>query len=102
MSKPVLPVTITNSRRKSVTIPAVFDSGSFYTLIRRDCLPAGTPLDPLNAPRTLRAASRGSRLRKKGSAKRGQVLNLELPAQIQDSRPDPFHAFTASGQRRKC
>jgi hypothetical protein len=68
MSKPVMPVTITNSRRKSVTIPAVFDSGSFYTLIRRDCLPAGTSLEPLAAPRMLRAASRGSRLRVTGTA----------------------------------
>jgi len=67
MSKPVLPVTITNSKGKSVTIPAVFDTGSFYTLIRRDCLPPATSCERLAEPRTLRAASRGSRLRVTGT-----------------------------------
>jgi len=68
MSKPVLPVTIMTSRRKSVSLPAVFDSGSYYTLIRQNCLPAGTPLEEFPPAKALRAAARGSRLRIAGAA----------------------------------
>jgi len=68
MSKPVLSIVITSGRRKSATVPAVFDTGSFYTIVRRNCLPPGTVVRPLPAPLQLRAATRGSRLRIAGTA----------------------------------
>ena len=63
MSKPILKVTITNTGGRSASIPAVFDTGSFYTLIRQDRLPAGTSLLRYRVPEILRAAAKGSRLR---------------------------------------
>lgn len=40
MSKPILQVTVTTVDEKHKKIPALFDSGSLYTVIRSDCLPS--------------------------------------------------------------
>jgi len=63
MSKPVLPVRITNVAGRTVAIPALFDTGSFYTLIREDRLPPGTVVLRYRVPEVLRGAPRGSKLR---------------------------------------
>ena len=68
MSKPVVTVTIVTARNKAASLPALFDSGSFYTIVRRDCLPLGTAIRPLATPMRLRAATRGSRLKIAGTA----------------------------------
>jgi phenylacetate-coenzyme A ligase PaaK-like adenylate-forming protein len=62
MSKPMIPVKITTVEGKDVSVRAVLDTGSFYTLIRQDLLPPGTPLIRYSSPEVLRAAARGSRL----------------------------------------
>ena len=36
MTKPVLEIEITTAEGKSGTVNAVFDTGSFYTLLRED------------------------------------------------------------------
>lgn len=41
MSKPILNVKITTPNEKKGTVNALFDTGSFYTIIRRDCFPEG-------------------------------------------------------------
>jgi hypothetical protein len=68
MSKPVVTVTILAAKGKSAVLPAVFDTGSFFTIVRRDCLPAGTAVRPLASPLRLRAATKGSRLKVAGTA----------------------------------
>jgi hypothetical protein len=44
--KPSFPVQITTLNKKSVNVNAVFDSGSFYTIIREDKLPKRTTVLP--------------------------------------------------------
>ena len=39
MSKPVRPADITTVEGYKVNVSAIFDSGSFYTIVREDCLP---------------------------------------------------------------
>jgi hypothetical protein len=67
MSKPIQTVGVATSRGKFVRLPALFDTGSFYSIIRQDCLPRGTIISATPSHRKLRAASRGSRLRIAGA-----------------------------------
>ncbi len=38
--KPVVPVVVTSTDLKRRKLPALLDSGSFYTLVRLDCVPS--------------------------------------------------------------
>jgi hypothetical protein len=62
MSKPVLDVTITTLDEQSNTLKAVFDSGSFYSILREDKVPAGATVVRRKTPRKFRGAARGSQL----------------------------------------
>src|ERR1039457_6262764 len=44
--KPVFPVKITSLNKTSTDLNAVFDSGSYYTIIREDRLPLKTAVIP--------------------------------------------------------
>ena len=62
MSKPVQKIIITTNDEKSTEINAVFDSGSFYTIIRQDRIPRGAAvLERLNT-QTFRTAGQGGKL----------------------------------------
>jgi hypothetical protein len=60
MAKPILPITITTAEGKSRRVSAVFDSGSFYTILRADRIPAGAKVLLLKEPQTFRAAAKGT------------------------------------------
>ena len=61
MSKALLEIQITTPDGKSGSVHAVFDSGSFYTLLRQDKVPAGAVVPQLKDARVFRTAS-GTRL----------------------------------------
>ena len=59
MTKPVLEIEITTAEGKSGTVNAVFDTGSFYTLLREDKVPPGAKVIPRKDPHVFRTAARG-------------------------------------------
>ena len=56
MSKPIEQITFTTLEDKSVSVEALFDSGSYYTIIREDVLPAGTQILQYKAPQSFGTA----------------------------------------------
>ncbi len=62
MGKLVMDVVITTVERNTSTVRAVWDSGSFYTIIREDRLPPGSGIQRYPSPEILRGAAKGSRL----------------------------------------
>ena len=42
--KPVFPITVTSLNKTSIKLNAVFDTGSYYTIIRADKLPVDTAI----------------------------------------------------------
>jgi hypothetical protein len=62
MSRPMQEIKITTADEKSATVRAVFDSGSFYTIVREDKVPGGGNVGRLKKPRTFRAAAKGASL----------------------------------------
>lgn len=62
MSKPIIEITITTVvEEKSATVNAVFDTGSFYTLLREGRLPPGASIQRYKSPQTMKtAAQKGS------------------------------------------
>jgi hypothetical protein len=62
MAKPILDIQITTADERSARIKAVFDSGSFYTILRADKVPAGASVIQLKHPRTFRTAASGGLL----------------------------------------
>jgi len=62
MKKPVLDILITTPDESSVPVKAVFDSGSFYSILREDKVPAGALIHRHKTPRIFRAAAKGTRL----------------------------------------
>ncbi len=58
MTKPILDVTITTHDEKEANVKAVFDTGSFYTILREDCLPQGGAAFRFESPRQLPTAGR--------------------------------------------
>ena len=62
MSKPILDIEIRTPDEATTTVKAVFDTGSFYTIVREDRVPSPAAIIRRKAPRTLRAAARGSQL----------------------------------------
>jgi hypothetical protein len=61
MTKPVLEIEVTTADGISGNVKAVFDTGSFYTLIREDKVPPGARVIPRKEPRVFRTAARGQR-----------------------------------------
>ena len=51
MSKPIEDVTIKTIDEKTVHAKALFDSGSFYTIVRKDILPPDTQILRYNSPK---------------------------------------------------
>lgn len=62
MSKPILPIRVTTLDEKTAEVRAVFDTGSFYTIIREDKVPKGASVLRRSTVKELRAASKGSRV----------------------------------------
>jgi hypothetical protein len=60
MSKAVLDVRITTLDEKSATVKAMFDPGSFYSILREDKVPAGAAMIKRVHPRNFRTAAKGS------------------------------------------
>jgi hypothetical protein len=61
MTKPVLEIEITSAEGKARTVKAVFDTGSFYTLLREDRIPEGATVIARKDPHVFRTAARGQR-----------------------------------------
>ncbi|MBI4601255.1 MAG: hypothetical protein HY721_04760 [Planctomycetes bacterium] len=62
MSKPILDVKITSPEEKSSRVKAVFDSGSFFSVLRQDKVPPGAATVGLKTPRRFRAAGKGTQV----------------------------------------
>lgn len=62
MSKPRLQIDVTTSEELTATLTAVFDTGSFDSIIREDRVPPGAVVVRRKTPKALRAAVGGSRL----------------------------------------
>ena len=62
MGKPILDITITTPEEASATVKAVFDSGSFYSILREDKVPPGAFVLKRKVPRTFRTAPSGGQL----------------------------------------
>lgn len=62
MAKPVLDILVTTPDETSAAVKAVFDSGSFYSILREDEVPAGALVQKRKSPRSFRTAAKGSHL----------------------------------------
>ncbi len=62
MSKPIREIIITTLDEKSAKVRAVFDTGSFNTIIRADKVPSGAVVLHRVTPLEFRGASHGSKL----------------------------------------
>ena len=58
----LLDIEITSPDEKTATVKAVFDSGSFYSIVREDKVPKGAAVLRRKVPRSFRAAPKGSQL----------------------------------------
>ena len=59
MSKPIRDVDIVTANGKKASVSAVLDTGSFYTIIREDCLPRGAAVEKLKVKEKFGTARRG-------------------------------------------
>lgn len=66
MSKPVRDVTVSTMDERSASLKAVFDTGSFNTIVREDRLPAGATIERRLTPLEFRTAAQGGKLRVTG------------------------------------
>lgn len=66
MSKPVREVTVSTMDERSASVKAVFDTGSFNTIVREDRLPAGATIERRLTPLEFRTAAQGGKLRVTG------------------------------------
>lgn len=62
MSKPVFEISLMTLDEKSGKAEAVFDTGSFYTILREDKVPSGAVVIRRATPLEFRGASKGSKL----------------------------------------
>lgn len=67
MSKPIRGVEINTTADKNTSLDAVFDTGSFYTIIREDCLPSGTVIERYKHEKKFGMARRGAKIRITGA-----------------------------------
>ena len=66
MSKPVLEIILTTPDEATTTVKAVFDTGSFYSILREDKVPPGCWVHRRKTPRSFRSAARGAELQAHG------------------------------------
>jgi len=78
MSKPILDVEVSSLDDKSSKATAVFDTGSFYTIIRRNKLPKGSPFLKSRKRKYLKTAGKGGRLTVVGAT----VLRIRIRRRI--------------------
>ena len=78
--KPVFPIKITSLNNTSVNLDAVFDTGSFYTIIRADKLPADTMV--IRYDKTFRTAQKGGTLAIVGQT----ILNIAIEDRMINDR----------------
>ncbi len=62
MSKPVLNIGLTTAKKRTVERPALVDTGSFYTIVRQDLLPKGTPIIRFTEAKKFRSAGKGGKV----------------------------------------
>lgn len=62
MSKPIREITITTLDEKTGSVKAVFDSGSFYSIVREDKVPAGAMIVWRSVPKEFKTAAQGGKL----------------------------------------
>ncbi|MFN7972660.1 MAG: hypothetical protein U0166_09985 [Acidobacteriota bacterium] len=66
MGKPLRDIVIVSVEELEASVKALFDTGSFYSIVRDDRLPRGAAILRYKTPRTMRAASKGSVLTTEG------------------------------------
>jgi hypothetical protein len=66
MGKPILEVEVTTSEEATSRVKAVFDTGSFYSILREDKVPPGVRILQHKTPRSFRTAARGAGLQASG------------------------------------
>ncbi len=66
MTKPVREIDITTIGGKKGHVEALIDTGSFYTLIREDCLPKGASPEAMEKPEILGTAQKKGKVRTVG------------------------------------
>lgn len=62
MSKPIKKIIVKTNDEKTAEVNAVFDTGSFYTIIRQDRIPAGSAILPRLNTQQFRTAGQGGKL----------------------------------------
>ena len=67
MSEPIYDIRISTPDGDSNPVLAVFDSGSFYTVVREDKVPQSATVEQRKKPALFRAAAKGSRVSVTGS-----------------------------------
>ena len=82
MSKPVKNITITTSDEKSKEVSAVFDTGSFYTIVREDKIPTGAAILQMLNPKQFRTAGQTGKLNVTGDITLTMTIGEKM---IQDS-----------------
>lgn len=63
MGKPVLNIKLITADEKTVRVKAVFETGSFYTIVREDILPEGTQVIKYKTAKEFGTAGRGGKIR---------------------------------------
>lgn len=78
MSKPLLAVELTTADDRTSRAKAVFDSGSFYTVVRESVLPHGAPFARYRRPLELGTARRGAVLEMVGET----ILRIRIGRKV--------------------
>ena len=63
MGKPILDATITTAEGKGAGVKVLFDTGSFYTIVRENVLPEGTAIIRYKPERELGTAGQEGKIR---------------------------------------
>lgn len=66
MGKPVREVTLTTPEEKTTRANALFDSGSFYTILKENLLPPETHIVEYKTPREFKTAGQERKVRIRG------------------------------------
>ena len=66
MSKQNIEVLLTTPNQATSKVMAVFDSGSFYSILREDKVPPGGVVCRHSVPRTFRTAAQGTKFKAQG------------------------------------
>jgi hypothetical protein len=66
MNRPVLEILLTTPDQATSTVKAVFDTGSFYSILREDKVPPGGLVHRRKTPRIFRTAAQGKQFQAQG------------------------------------